>query len=264
MTAPGNATYIKLVYRLLDVIGDQADGDVNPDWVPLPAGTTVTIRHPVTKVIDSSSTPPVSFYPQPITCLLNATGDILDPQGQVGVWVLNPNNPAMNPNGYTLLVDINIPGRNAETFNLGLVTPNGDGSYDITLNSPVSAATGGTVTQGVPGLPGDQVLPYVNNNAASGAITLNLSSGSVQRYQVVGTTTFTLYTPSDATKAVTLTLTVKQDATGNRTVTLPTGVKWTQGVPPVPSTGANTTDIYTFMWTTDTGWVGFVSGLAVA
>jgi hypothetical protein len=47
-------------------------------------------------------------------------------------------------------------------------------------------------------------------------------------------------------------------------VTLPTGVKWTQGVPPVPSTGANTTDIYTFMWTTDTGWVGFVSGLAVA
>jgi hypothetical protein len=216
----------------------------------------------VAKVIDSSSTPPVSFYPQPITCTLNATGDILDPQGQVGVWVLNPNNPAMNPNGYTLLVDINIPGRNAETFNLGLVTPNGDGSYDITLNSPVSAATGGTVTQGVPGLPGDQVLPYANTASASGAKTLDLANGAVQRFLVTGATTFTLYTPTDPTKAVKMTLIVRQDATGTRTVTPPAGVKWATA--PVPSTAANATDVYNFLWTTDTGWVGIDFDKAVA
>jgi hypothetical protein len=155
VSAPANVSYAKLVYRLLDVVGDTSDAGVLPDWQALPAGTTVTIRYPVSKIVDTTSVPPVTFYPQPIVCTLSASGDLLDPQGQTGVWIVDPRDTDLTPNGYALAVDVSIPGRSSETFYATLTAAAGDGSFDLTLNSPVPGFPVTTLV-GPPGPPGPQ------------------------------------------------------------------------------------------------------------
>ena len=160
MTAPpGDATYVKLVYRVLDLIGDQSDPDHDPDWVTPPTGTTVTIKYPVAKILDPGGGPPATFYPQPIVCSVDPQGILLDPQGNPGVWIVDPRRTSMQPNNFTLSVEVAIPGRSADTFNVALTNQNPDGSFDLTLNSPVPGSPGNSVTQGPPGPPGPQGTP---------------------------------------------------------------------------------------------------------
>lgn len=163
MTAPpGDATYVKLVYRVLDLIGDQSDPDHDPDWVTPPTGTTVTIKYPVAKILDPGGGPPATFYPQPIVCSVDPQGILLDPQGNPGVWIVDPRRTSMQPNNFTLSVEVAIPGRSADTFNVALTNQNPDGSFDLTLNSPVPGSPGNSVTQGLPGPRGS--LWYTSGN----------------------------------------------------------------------------------------------------
>jgi hypothetical protein len=166
MTAPpGDATYVKLVYRLLDLIGDQADPDHDPDWITPPAGTTVTIKYPVAKILDPGGNPPATFYPQPIVCSVDSQGTLLDPMGNPGVWIVDPRRTSMQPNNFTLTVEVAVPGRSTDTFNVALTVANGDGSFDLTLNSPVPGSPGNSVTQGPPGARGS--LWYTSGNPYS-------------------------------------------------------------------------------------------------
>jgi hypothetical protein len=163
MTAPpGDATYVKLVYRVLDLIGDQSDPDHDPDWVTPPTGTTVTIKYPVVKILDPGGAPPATFYPRPVVCAVDPQGYLLDPQGNQGVWIVDPRRTSMQPNNFTLTVEVAVPGRSTDTFNVALTVPNGDGSFDLTLNSPVPSSPGVAVTQGPAGARGS--LWYTSGN----------------------------------------------------------------------------------------------------
>jgi hypothetical protein len=59
---------------------------------------------------------------------------------------------------------------------------------------------------------------------------------------------------------VSFTIAVKQDATGGRTITWPSGTKWPGGVAPPATTAANAIDIWSVM-TYDGGstWVSSLS-----
>ncbi len=81
----------------------------------------------------------------------------------------------------------------------------------------------------------------VSTANATGATTLNLNNGNVFNLTLTGNATFTV---SNATsgRACSFTIYLKQDATGSRTVTWPSGTKWSGGAPTL-STAANAVDI---------------------
>lgn len=59
----------------------------------------------------------------------------------------------------------------------------------------------------------------------------------------------------------TCSLILNQDAVGGKTVTFPSSFKWAGGTTPTMTTGANKTDIYTFMTTNQgTSWYAFIAG----
>src|SRR5690606_549314 len=65
---------------------------------------------------------------------------------------------------------------------------------------------------------------------------------------------------AEAKAGQSLTVLLKQDETGNRTVTWNTAL-WAGGEAPTLSTAANAIDVLVFICIDNTNWMGFVSGL---
>lgn len=88
------------------------------------------------------------------------------------------------------------------------------------------------------------------------AYTIDLAGGSLQILTLTGNCTFTFPT---ATAGRGLTLLLKQDGTGSRTVTWPAAVKWPAGTAPTITATASRLDKYVF--TADgTNWYGSNAG----
>ncbi|NQW08364.1 MAG: hypothetical protein HQ481_00585 [Alphaproteobacteria bacterium] len=78
---------------------------------------------------------------------------------------------------------------------------------------------------------------------------------------MTGNCTFTFSNPPASGTAGSLTMVLRQDATGSRTTTWPASVKWAGGSAPTLTTTASAIDILTFM-TVDGGiiWYGVTAG----
>lgn len=101
-------------------------------------------------------------------------------------------------------------------------------------------------------------------SSSSGTLTLNLENGNVFEVTLTeNVATLTLSNPPASGKAGSLTLILKQDATGGRTFAWPAAVKSAGGTDPTISSAANAVDIYTLL-TTDAGttWYVFTGGKA--
>lgn len=103
-----------------------------------------------------------------------------------------------------------------------------------------------------------------SNNAATGAVTINLASASVFHHTLVGAVTYT-FTGAVAGASYSFGLVLTQDATGGRVATWPASVKWPGGTPPTLSTGPNAVDELGFS-TLDGGttWRGALIGAGYA
>lgn len=101
------------------------------------------------------------------------------------------------------------------------------------------------------------------NLTATATTTLNCALASIFRVaHNVNITTLAFSNVPPSGKQFTITLFLKQDGTGGRTITWPASVRWPGGVTPPLSGIANRTDVFTLS-TVDGGvtWFGFVSGL---
>ena len=101
-------------------------------------------------------------------------------------------------------------------------------------------------------------------SSSAGTLTLDLANGNVFEVTLTeNVTTLTISNPSATGKACSLTLILKQDATGGRTFAWPASVKSASGADPVISSAVNAIDIYTLL-TTDAGttWYVFTGGQA--
>lgn len=100
---------------------------------------------------------------------------------------------------------------------------------------------------------------------ASGAISLDVSSYNVFDLTLTGNVTSLTIINEDGTHAWSLTLILRQDGTGGRTVAWGSTYKWPNGLAPQVSTAANKVDVFT-MITTDGGttWYAFQAGQAMA
>jgi hypothetical protein len=101
--------------------------------------------------------------------------------------------------------------------------------------------------------------------AASGASqTVNVASYGVVDITLTSNTTLTV-SGADTTKSFALTLVLRQDTTGGRTVTFPSGVRWPGGTAPTLTATASHYDVVR-IFTNDGGttWQGQVLGLNYA
>lgn len=102
----------------------------------------------------------------------------------------------------------------------------------------------------------------------TGTKAMTWAAGTVKDYQLTGNTTFTFPTDSipvggTSGQAASFTMRLRQDGTGNRTVTWPSStiLKWAGGAAPTLSLSANREDWLTFVSLDGgTSWRGFVAG----
>lgn len=87
---------------------------------------------------------------------------------------------------------------------------------------------------------GAETLSALGNK--TGSTPINLATGNVFAITLTGTVS-PVFSGATAGKACSISLYIKQDGTGNRSVTWPASVKWSGGIKPVLSTVANALDI---------------------
>jgi len=138
-----------------------------------------------------------------------------------------------------------------------LPTPGGDdGNWGTILNEFLEAEhkADGTHNMASSGL----VTEIVNTVADSGTeLTLPVPS-TATLHNITLTDNCTITLPA-AAAGQSLTVLLKQDATGNHTVTWDSAL-WAGGTPPTLSTAANAMDVLVFICIDNTNWMGFVSG----
>ena len=106
----------------------------------------------------------------------------------------------------------------------------------------------------------------VTNASVTGAVTIDASTGSVFDLTLTGNMTgLTISNPPASGLASTITVILRQDATGSRTATFSSTYKWAGASAPTLSTAASSVDIISFL-TKDGGttWYGFLGGKAFA
>lgn len=94
------------------------------------------------------------------------------------------------------------------------------------------------------------------------AYTVDLANGNIVELTLTDNCTLSFSNPPATGKAGSVTLILHQDGTGNRTVTWPASLKWSNATAPTLSATAAAIDIIQ-LFTTDGGttWRGFLAGL---
>lgn len=143
-----------------------------------------------------------------------------------------------NPSAVTYLrlnADNSVSALSASSF----LTAIGGGAGDVTLTGSQTLTNktieAGTFTNGY--------TEEVATANTSTAYTIDLANGSVQILTLTGSCTFTFPT---ATAGKGFTLLLKQDATGSRTATWPSSVKWPSSTAPTITSTASKGDKFVF------------------
>lgn len=86
MTFPTGTTFGRVVGRFLLAIADSDDAGREPDSAP--PGGTITFVPQIPYLKFPSATPPTTVAPQPVVCTFDSNGDLLGPDGTVGVYLI--------------------------------------------------------------------------------------------------------------------------------------------------------------------------------
>lgn len=148
---PTNVGYGKVVGRFIKAVGDNLAGDNDVDDKPdaVPMTGTVIFTPAVEWLLNATASPaPVTIVPQQVICTLDANGYLLDPAGQLGVWLVATDDPDNNPTGWTYDVSLNFT--NVPARNFSIVVPEGS-VIDLANASPVAGSAGSSIVTGPPG-----------------------------------------------------------------------------------------------------------------
>jgi hypothetical protein len=150
-----------------------------------------------------------------------------------------------------------------------LVSHGSDGkltSAAVAAAGAVQSVNGVTPVSGALTLTANNVsaLPVIENETIVASSGLSQGLAAVTQatlYDITLTANCAITLPS-ATSGSSVTVVLRQDATGSRTVTWNTA-KWPGGVVPTLSTAAGAIDVFTFLCSNGQ-WLGFTSGIAMS
>lgn len=266
---PTNISYGTVVGQYIAAVGDTTDTGREPDAIPLQGYITFTPQVSYVKNITANPNP-VTIAKTPVIGVLDSEGYLcnqtIDPDTgffQRGVPLVATDDPEMNPSNWTWKVayTFSLDGRPITSpTSHSISIPSGE-VVDLTTVSPVASSTGDAVVMGPQGAPGDMVASLFPQSW-TGAVSLTTFPATYLATLTGNVTAIALPTPPEGLSA-TITLVLTQDATGSRTITWPSSVKWSEGLVQQPSPGANTMTIFNLLWTGVT-WVGMIGGRSFA
>lgn len=182
-----------------------------------------------------------------IITVKNSTGTgIAIPVGR-STWVYN--------NG-TNVVEVVSFLPNLAVSTLNVTTINGSTGIFTTANvttlNVTSTAEFNWNTASKPKLQAAREAVTVVASAGTATYTFDLATSNNWDITMTGNPTLAFSNPPPSGTLQAITVLFRQDATGNRTLSYPASVKWTDGVSPVLATAANKVDVLTF-FTVDGG-----------
>jgi hypothetical protein len=135
VTPPANLTYGTITGKFFLTQLDSADTGREPDYIPASGNVTFT---PAVSSYKNLSLP-AFFATIPVVATIDASGDLRDSQGGLGVYLVATNNPEMVPRDWTYTVTITLTGQSPISFPI-LVT--GGSTTDLTIAAPVATSAG--------------------------------------------------------------------------------------------------------------------------
>jgi hypothetical protein len=205
----------------------------------------------ITATLSAAGTVNVPAIQKPYIILNNSVGGYavtVKVTGQTGVSV---------PNGAKILVynngtDVGAAITHLTSLTLASALPVASGGTGITsFGTGVATALGQNVTgSGGIALATSPTFTAYRESVQTATVSaatynINLSLGNIFDITLGNNVTFTFTNPPSAGTSASVTIILRQDATGNRTATF-TGALYTDGNPPQLSTGANDIDVLTF------------------
>ena len=260
MTNPPNLNYCKIVGNFKAFIADNADSDDLPDFVPMSG--TGQIWPNVEKTKNTQVGYKSTYFNSPIPVAVDLDGDLAQ-GGRKYVMVL-AQSEILNPSTFNYSIVLNLAAKGESTFRqygpfAFDVEPGG--TVDLTDVIPVSAYGGNPIVQGPQGEPGD--LVGVTTSSWGGSVVLEKYPQTYVSTLTASVSSMTLPASPIGLQSGTITLVLTQDATGGRTITWPSAIKWPDAIVQQPATGPNTTSIIHLLWT-GTTWLGMVGGKSFA
>jgi hypothetical protein len=244
---------------------DNVDADTDPDLTVVQGDVTFTCTAdaPLRMPTKLATIIPLEFKGE-----FDSQGRLV-PKGrtELGIELPATNSSLFNPTGFTWKVEFNLTQvSNRHTVQIDpyeFQVPEGT-TQDLTLVMPVDASPGTLTVQGPQGAPGDMSL-VVGPANISGTVTLvEADLPSTRLRTLTGNVTFVLPTPvATPARSGTITLVLTQDATGNRTITWPSSVKWPDGIAQQPAAAANSVSVIHLLWT-GAQWLGMSGGKSFA
>lgn len=146
---PAEVLYGTVTAQLFTAEIDSIDADLLPEGVPV-AGT-VTIKPSAQALRDSVGK--AIILPKPMTYNLDAEGNLISPDGTIGVTLIASDSPSIQPLNFTYNVSFDLVGTTLSGFNFYL--PNGE-TLDLSEVAQVSPDSGAYFVVGPQGIPGPQ------------------------------------------------------------------------------------------------------------
>lgn len=282
----------RITWQVVAGVIDGLDSDQEPDIIPAIGEVFFDFSIPYVTVPDAS--------PNPVTMLTMTFRGVFDNEGYLctpdpvnpgvpgyrGVRIYVNDDPGLATTGWTVTVRPKFQVVNGSTPSIpafAIAVVHGTEDLDLTRVVKVPSSPGVGVPEALAlveraeaaataaasvradadagmfdGLDGDMTpagplttwtLPV---SALPSTLTANLTSNQ----------TLVLPTPP-ADRSGTISLVIRQDATGGRTITWPSSVKWSYGVAPVLTATAGGMDLVHLFWT-GTQWLGLVGGQSFA
>lgn len=100
-------------------------------------------------------------------------------------------------------------------------------------------------------------LSRIKEDTDGSTVTFDMETAEVHTVTLGGNRTLAF---ANVSPGQVFTLMLKQDGTGNRTVTWPGGISWPDGVAPTLTPTANKTDVFTLICIAAGSYLGFVAG----
>lgn len=259
MANPPNLYYCKIVGNFKAFIADNQDEDDLPDFVPMSG--TGQIWPNVATAKNTQVGYKSTYFNSPISVTVDLEGD-LSQGGRKYIMVL-AESANLNPSkfNYSIVLNLSAQGESSTRqygpFSFD-VAPGGE--IDITDVIPVSAYGGNPLVQGPQGEPGD--LVGVTSGTWGGAVVLDKYPQTYISSLTSSVSSMALPAPLSI-QSGTITLVIKQDAIGGRTIAWPAEVLWPEAIEPQPTPGANTISMFNLLWTGNE-WIGLLGGKSFA
>lgn len=259
---PSKVSYGTVTGTFISAEIDSADADQNPDAVYI--GGKVTFKPSAASIIDAYDK--AIILPKPIVATIDvADGVLKGPDGTAGINLIATDSTYLNPVDFTWNASFTFDdGSSLAGFNFQLATGQ---TLDLSEVIPLDTSGGVLTIKGDKGDTGffNGSETRVDLGDLTGAVNVDLEQGSAFTCRLIGNTVLT-FINAKAGKVNYVTMRVKQDATGGRTLDVSgrQGAAGVNALANMSATGNTTDQVHFETWDDGAHWTAALTMQAIS